>query len=222
MTISVEEEHPLAIVYNVGQLSPMRRDMSDISSNCGRAIVPTCGVELAAVNPQHERLFKVIILKSGELQIFIHNFTHSYLNLYRYSKIGCNMNNMGHPIHALRRGFDLLAVDEGTRSMALYAKERSKIDIFKFDESFRKVYWTGVEVNLESYKGSNIITWMHLILGKMELLLVDATNRARVAEIHERPMMKARHISLPSQKHSLRACISGDGYFFLVFRQLQL
>jgi hypothetical protein len=35
VTVSFEEEHTLAIVYNVGELALMRRDMSDISSNCG-------------------------------------------------------------------------------------------------------------------------------------------------------------------------------------------
>ncbi|GLJ34389.1 hypothetical protein SUGI_0691410 [Cryptomeria japonica] len=219
--LSIEEEHPFAIVYKVCELIPMRKDISEFNSNCGRPIIPTYGesVELATINPQHERLFKVVILKSGELMVFLHNFTDPSLSLYRYPKVG--FNNMGPPIHTFRRGFDLLAVDEATRSMALYEKERSKTVIYKFDESFRKVYWTGVEVNLESYKGSKIITWMHLIPGKMELLLVDDTNKARVAEIHERPMMRAKHISLPSQPHSLRACVSVDGYFFIVFRQLQ-
>ncbi|GLJ34374.1 hypothetical protein SUGI_0691140 [Cryptomeria japonica] len=222
--VSTEEKHPFAIVYKACELTPMRKDISEFNSNSGRSIVPKCGesVELAAINPQHERLFKVVILKSGELMVFIHNFKDSSLYLYRCPKIGVNINNTSHPILTFRRGFDLLAVDEATRSMALYEKDRSKIVIFRFDESFRNVFGTGVEVNLESYIGSKNITWMHLIPGKMELLMVDDTNRARVAEIHEKPMMKPKHISLPLQQHSsLRACVSADGYFFLVFRQLQ-
>lgn len=221
--VSIVEEHPFNIVYKACELTPMRTDIAEFNSNCGHTIIPTCGelVELAAINPQHERLFKVVILKSGELMVFIHNITDSSLYLYRYPKIGFNINIRGCPIYVFRRGFNLLAVDEASRSMALYEKERSKIVIYKFDESFRKIYWTGVEVNLELYQGSKIIVWMHLIPGRMELLLVDDTNRARVAEIHEKPMMKAKHISLPSQLHCLRGCISVDGYFLLVFRQSQ-
>ncbi|GLJ34388.1 hypothetical protein SUGI_0691360 [Cryptomeria japonica] len=109
----------------------------------------------------------------------------------------------------------------GTRSMALYDKSRFKIGIYKFDESFRKVYATGVEVQLETYKGSKVIKWMHLIPRKMELLLVDDSNTVRVLEIHEKPMMKSKHISLPLQQPLSKACISADGFFFIVFRQSQ-
>ncbi|GLJ34377.1 hypothetical protein SUGI_0691170 [Cryptomeria japonica] len=222
--VAIEEKHPIVIVYKACELTPMRKDVSEFNSNHGCPIVPKCGVSvaLAAINPQRERLFKVVILKSGVLMVFIHNITDSSLYLYRCPKIGVNINDIGHPIITFRRGLNLLAVDEDTRSMALYEKEKSRILIYKFDESFQKVYGTGIEVNLESFKGSKNIIWMQLIPGKMELLMVDDTNRARVAEIHERPMMKAKHICLPLEQHStLRACVSADGYFFLVFRQLK-
>ncbi|GLJ33822.1 hypothetical protein SUGI_0679990 [Cryptomeria japonica] len=220
---STVKEHPLEIVYKVCELTPKKKDIDDANTISGRPIVPTCGdpVELAAINPQNERLHKVVVLKSRELIVFVHSIRDSSMYLYRCPKIGVNINDMDHPIHTFRRGINLLAVDEATRSIALYEKEASKIAIYKFDESFRKVYWSGVEVNLESFSGSKTIVWMHLIPGKMELLLVDDTNRVRVAEIHEKPMMKAKHIPLPLQQHTLRACISVDGYFFLVFRQLQ-
>ncbi|XP_059065183.1 uncharacterized protein LOC131038022 isoform X2 [Cryptomeria japonica] len=223
LKVSIVEEHPFAMVYKACELTPMKKDLSDFNSNPSRPIVPTCGesVELVSINPQHERLFKVVVLKSRELMVFIQSFRDSSMYLYRCPKIGVNINSIGRPIHTFRRGFDLLAADEATRSIALYEKDKSRILIYKFDESFRKVYWTGVEVNLESYQGSKIIVWMHLIPGKMELLLVDDTNRARVVEIHEKPMMKARHISLPLDQKCLRACVSVDGDFLLVFRQLK-
>ncbi|XP_057849508.2 uncharacterized protein LOC131060346 [Cryptomeria japonica] len=221
--ISIVEEHQSLIVYKACELTPMRKDISEFNSNSSRPMVPTSEepVQLEAIDPQLERLFRVVILKSGELLVFIYNFIDSSLYLYRRPKIGFNMNKRGPPIYTFRRGFDLLAVDEGTRSMAMYEKERSKIVIYKFDESFRRVSWTGVEVNLESYQESKIIKWMHLIPGKMELLLVDDTNRARLVEIHQKPMIKPKYIELHPQQHSFRACVSVDGYFFLVFRQLE-
>ncbi|GLJ34369.1 hypothetical protein SUGI_0691060 [Cryptomeria japonica] len=221
--VSIEEKHALQIVYKVCDLTPVRKDLSEVNNNCKRPIVPTCGdpLQLAVINPQHERLFKVVVLKSGELMVFIHSFRDSSLYLYRGPKTGFYINNMGYPIHAFRRGFDLVAVDETIRSMALYEKEKCRILIYKFDESFMKADSTGVEVNLESFGGSKIIIWMHFIPGKMELLLVDDTNSAWVVEIHKEPMIKDKHISLPLQQQPLRACISVEGYFFLVFRQLQ-
>ncbi|GLJ34364.1 hypothetical protein SUGI_0690960 [Cryptomeria japonica] len=221
--VSIVEEHPFALVYKVCELTPMRKDISDLSSNRERPIVPTCGasIDLAAIDPQNEKLFKVVALKSGELIVFIHSFDDSAMNLYRCPKIGFNINKMSRPIYTFRRGFDLLAVDEGTRSMALYEKDMSKIVIYRFDESFGNVHGTGVEVNLESYEGSKTIVWIHSIPGKMELLLVDDSNRVRVVEIHEKPTMRAKYISLPSQHNSFKATVSVDGYFLLVFRKLQ-
>ncbi|KAH9295645.1 hypothetical protein KI387_043897 [Taxus chinensis] len=157
-------------MWKACELTPMKKDLNELNSNSEtHPIVPTCGepLELVAINPEQERLLKVAVLKSGELMVFIHNFKDSCLYLYRCPKVGYNLNNTSCPIYTFRRGFDLLALDESTRYMALYGKERSKIVIYKFDESFRKVYWTGVE----------------------------------------RPPFKA--------------CISADGYFFIVFRQFQ-
>ncbi|KAH9292391.1 hypothetical protein KI387_042422, partial [Taxus chinensis] len=135
-------------MWKACELTPMKKDLNELNSNSEtHPIVPTCGepLELVAINPEQERLLKVAVLKSGELMVFIHNFKDSCLYLYRCPKVGYNLNNTSCPIYTFRRGFDLLALDESTRYMALYGKERSKIVIYKFDESFRKVYWTGVE-----------------------------------------------------------------------------
>ncbi|GLJ34381.1 hypothetical protein SUGI_0691230 [Cryptomeria japonica] len=217
-----EPEEKEKLVWKVCELSPMKKDLKVLTSNSGPAIVPTCGepVELVTLNTACESLFKVFQLSSGELLVFIHNFKDSCLHLYRSPKIGSNINNMS-PIHTFKRGFDLLSVDEGARSMALYDKSRFKIGIYKFDESFRKVYGTGVEIQLETYEGSKVIKWMHLIPLKMELLLVDDSNTVRVLEIHEKPMMNSKHISLPLQQPLSKACISADGFFFIVLRQSQ-
>ncbi|XP_057849503.2 uncharacterized protein LOC131060344 [Cryptomeria japonica] len=213
------EENLFNIAYKVCELTPMEKDISEVNSNSGNPIVLTYGepLELTTINPQNEKLYKVVVLKSRELIVFVHSLRDSSLYLYHCPKIGVSINK----IHAFKRGFELVAVDEATRSIALYEKEKSKILIYKFDECFSKVYWSGIELNLETFCGSKIIVWMHLIPGKMELLLVDDTNQARVAEIHEKPMMKAKHVSLSLQKHFFRACVSDDGRFFIVFRQLQ-
>ena len=69
---------------------------------------------------------------------------------------------------------------------------------------------------LELFYRSTSIIWMQCIPGKVELLLVDDTNRVRVVELHHHPLMKPKHITLSSG--FLNACILGDGSFLFVFK----
>lgn len=119
------------------------------------------------------------------------------------------------PIRRFKRGYDLLSFDEGSRFVALYDKLASKIAVHKFDDSFRKLDWIGVDVDLHKFSGMVILTWMHLILGKRELILIDDTNRVKVVELHQKPMMKPRLLILPSLVSV--ALISMDGSFLIVF-----
>eukprot|EP01018_Ginkgo_biloba_P033752 Gb_25339 [translate_table: standard] len=218
LKVSVEQEQKLGIQWKVCELAPMKKDMDELNFNSVHPIIPTCtqSVELVTINPECERLVKVVLLKSGESLIFIHNHRGGCLYVYHCPRIGTKLYNRN-PIHTFRRGFDLLCVDEGTRLVALYDAGICKVGIYRFDDSFRHVDWTGVEVELEKYSGSKIITWMHFIPGKRELLLVDDTNRVRTVELHQKPMMKPRHISLPLPLS--KACISVDGLFLIVFRK---
>jgi hypothetical protein len=130
--------------------------------------------------------------------------------------MGLKLDNIN-PIRRFRRGYDLLSVDEGTRFVALYDKPASKVAVYKFDESFRNLDWTGVEVDLHKFSGIEILTWMHLIPGKRELILIDDTNRVRVVELHQQPMMKPRPLILPSPVSIV--LVSVDGSFIFVFRK---
>ena len=76
------------------------------------------------------------------------------------------------PIRTFKRGFDLVAFDERTRFLALYDALGAKVLIYKFDESFRNIDWTGVEIMLNLFSGSTNIKWMQCIPGKDEFLLV--------------------------------------------------
>lgn len=154
-------------------------------------------------------------LRSGELLVFIHDKVLNRMNLYMSPKLGPFLHGRN-PIHTFKRGFDLVAFDECTRFLALYDAQVAKILLYKFDESFRNIDYTGVEIMLELFSGSTSIRWMQCIPGKAELLLVDDTNRVRVVELHHQPLMKPKHISLSSG--FLNACISGDGSFLFVFQ----
>ncbi|GLJ34395.1 hypothetical protein SUGI_0691520 [Cryptomeria japonica] len=115
----------------------------------------------------------------------------------------------------------MLSIDEVSRAVAFYDRDNLKIAIYEFDETFKKIYPTGVELNLDKYKGSKIITWMQLIPGKMELMLVDDTNKARVVEIHQKPLMKPKFLDLSQCQPLTKACVSFDGFFFIALRKFQ-
>ena len=121
-------------------------------------------------------------LRFVQLLVFIHDKVLNRLNLYMSPKLGpflCGRN----PVRTFKRGFDLLAFDECTRFLALYDALLSKVQIYRFDESFRNIDWTGVEVMLGNFSGSTTKKWMQCVPGKAELLLVDDTNRVRVVEL---------------------------------------
>ncbi|GLJ33416.1 hypothetical protein SUGI_0672530 [Cryptomeria japonica] len=211
-----------SIAWKACELRPLRKNINELNNNSGPAIIPACGelIDLEVIIPELASLLKVVLLKSGELLIFIHSTTNSCLQLFFGPRIGSNLN-MVKPIYTFRRHFDLFCLDEATQSLALYGKDEKNIGLFKFDESFKHIYWTGIEVSLEAYKGSNIIIWMHFIPGKMELLLVDETNRVRILEIHEKPVMRVKCISLQWPQPLTKACITVDGHFFIAMRKFK-
>ena len=67
------------------------------------------------------------------------------------------------PIRTFKQGFDLVAFDEYTRFLALYDAQVSKVLIYRFDESFQNIDWTGVEIMLELFSKSRSIIWMQCI-----------------------------------------------------------
>lgn len=131
-----------------------------------------------------EDLKKVAFLKSGQLLVFFHDKVLNTVNLYMSPELGPLLRGRN-PIRIFRRGFDLVAFDEFTRFLALYDANVSKILIYRFDQSFRNVDWTGVEIMPEFFSGSRNIIWIQCIPGKAELLLVDHTNRIKVVELHQ-------------------------------------
>ncbi|GLJ12793.1 hypothetical protein SUGI_0197940 [Cryptomeria japonica] len=218
MQFLTEEEEKPSIQWMIVELVPKKKDLDELSLNSMHGITPSCSdmVELVCCDAETEVLKKVVFLKSGELLIFIHDKEQNSLNLYMVPKLGplvCGSN----PIRIFRRGFDLVAFDERTRFLALFEADVAKIQIYKFDESFRHIDWTGIEILLEFFSGSTNTVWMQFIPGKAELLLIDDSNRARVVELHQHPLMKPKHLSLMSDFRN--ACVSGDGSFLFVFQR---
>ena len=74
-------------------------------------------------------------LRSGESLLFIHDKELNSLNLYISPKLGPFLYGRN-PIRTFKQGFDLVAFDECTRSLALYDVPVSKVLIYMFDESF--------------------------------------------------------------------------------------
>eukprot|EP01018_Ginkgo_biloba_P007841 Gb_06198 [translate_table: standard] len=221
LKISSEEEEKPCVQWKISELVPTKKDLDELDLNAMHGITPLCSemYELVCCDPDNEELRKVVLLRSGELLVFIQDKQQQSLHIYFSIKRGSLLRG-SYPIFIARRGFDLVAFDESTRFLALYDCQLSKIGIFRFDQSFRHVDWTGIDVMLDVFSGSTNITWMQLIPGKAEILLADDTNRLRVVEVHEQPLMKPKHISLSLDL--LKACISGDGSFLFAFQKATL
>ncbi|KAH9320477.1 hypothetical protein KI387_015116 [Taxus chinensis] len=218
MQFITEEEEKPSIQWMVVELAPKKKDLDEISMNAMHSFTPSSSdmFELVCCDLETEDLKKVVFLKSGELLVFVHDKEQNSLNLYMVPKLGPLVRG-SNPIRIFRRGFDLVAFDERTRFLALFDADVAKIQIYKFDESFRHIDWTGIEIMLEFFSGSTNTVWMQFIPGKAELLLIDDTNRARVAELHQQPLMKPKHLSLLSD--FMHVCVSGDGSFLFVFQR---
>ena len=82
----------------------------------------------------------IVVLKSREFTIFVHNFRDSLLYVYRGTKNGANIdrihvfkrgsdlvtvNEASRWIHAFKRGSDLVTVNEASKSIA-YMKKRNQ------------------------------------------------------------------------------------------------
>ncbi|GLJ12791.1 hypothetical protein SUGI_0197900 [Cryptomeria japonica] len=219
MQFTTEEEEKPCIRWMTMEMAPKKKDLDELNHNSMYCITPSCSdmVELVCCDPETEDLKKVAFLKSGELLVFIHEKKQNNLNVHMVPKLGplvCGSN----PIHVFRRGFNLVAFDERTRFLALFDADLAKVQIYKFDESFRHIDWTGIEIILEFFSGSANTVWMQFIPGKAELLLIDDSNRARVVELHQQPLMKPKHLSLLSD--FTNAFVSGDGSFLFVFQRV--
>lgn len=216
MKASIERLEKPSTSWKISELMPRKNDLEELSRNAEYRITPTCTnqFELVTLDPEIERILQLVALKSRHLLAFIKNLADPCLYVYSCSRMGSRLDGIN-PIRRFRRGYDLFSFDEGTRFVALYDKLTSKVAVHKFDDSFCKLDWTGVDVDLHKFSGMGILTWMHLIPGKRELILIDDTNRVKVVELHQQPMMKPRLLILPSPVSV--ALVSVDGAFLFVF-----
>ena len=94
-------------------------------------------------------------------------------------------------------GFDLLAFDASLQRLAFYDRGRQRIDLYglSLGPSGAKLDRTEVEIDLSKFAGCTDLLWMDFVPGQDELLLIDASQRARVLELG-RVMLKPRCIEL--------------------------
>ncbi|EFJ09251.1 hypothetical protein SELMODRAFT_428308 [Selaginella moellendorffii] len=153
-------------------------------------------------------LIKVILLRSGQVLVFIRDVLTSRLDIHLIGYFGARSTG---PPKTFNRGADLLAFDKSLRLLALWNSSALSIKVFGLDESFRELTSNGVTIQLGGYRGSRGITWMEFVPGKEELLVTDVTRR--VFQVVQPAMMKARVIQLPPS--FLGPCLTSDGLCLL-------
>ncbi|MCO5596633.1 hypothetical protein L7F22_050700 [Adiantum nelumboides] len=212
-----EEMEAETITWRAVELVPQKADLNALirEPSAGHIVTPTCSntTELITLNPKLQRLSSVMALKSGELLLFVEAIDESSLSLYHCSRLGVSMEGRS-PIKKLRRGINLRAIDELSRSVAMYDKKLSRISIFQFDNTFKHMDPAGNEVRVSDFLGSSIIVWMNIVPGKQELLLIDDKDRLWVYDLNAF-MIRPKRITLPSS--FIRACITPDSSCLFVF-----
>ena len=99
--------------------------------------------ELVCYDPEVEDIKKVAFLRFVQLLVFIHDKVLNRMNLYMSLEIGPFLRG-SNPIRTYQRGFSLVSFYECTQFMDLYDAQVSKVLIYKFDESFWNIDWTGL------------------------------------------------------------------------------
>ncbi|MCO5576993.1 hypothetical protein L7F22_030814 [Adiantum nelumboides] len=217
ITYVCQELEAETLTWHAIEMVPKKGDLDELMTNpcSGRVVVPVCGkpAELITLNPKLESLSAVVMVKSGQVLVFVEPVDKSCLHLYYYPRLG-GFHMGSNPSRIFKRGCDLWSFDELSRFLALYDRNYGSIKIFRFDEAYHHMEWTGSDIQLSKYSGSSSIVWMELVPGKREILLGDDENRLRICELAS-CMMKARHIILPSPIR--KACIIPDGSCLIVF-----
>lgn len=115
---------------------------------------------------------------------------------------------------------NLLAFEDGSKFLALYAQSTTSITVYCFDETSKHVYPTDIQMDLSLYQGSTNVLWMEFVPGKRELVLVDDAQCVGVLELTQSTLFRPGQIKLPAPIS--KACISLDGAYFIMLSKTTL
>ncbi|KAH7282158.1 hypothetical protein KP509_35G015400 [Ceratopteris richardii] len=219
LSYSYEQVETHTVSWLVTEFVPKQADIDVLrcSSSPTQALSPMSRppLELISLDPNASQLCDVVLLKGGQVLVLVEAVGEACLHLYCYPRLGYHVSK--NPIRSFKRGHDLWAFDEALRTLALYDKNSCCIHFFRFDERYEGIDRVG-DVQLAHYAGTKNITWIGLIPGKREILLVDDENRLRMCNFASR-MMRPRHAVLPTQL--IKACITPDALCFVAIYSLR-
>ncbi|EFJ31667.1 hypothetical protein SELMODRAFT_408444 [Selaginella moellendorffii] len=206
-----QQTHSERIIWKVVEFLPQKKELELQAAKSEHIIVPSSsGLQtIADIDSQEYTLSNVILLKSGQVLLFVKGVVESCMAIYLCQSLGSRIRiPEREPMKVLKRGFDLAAFDEASNFIAFYEQSLAAIKIFRFTDGFRELFWTGVDIELDKYHGSTTITGLHFVPSRAELLLFDATGCVRVFEVAQPAMMKPRTIQLLDS--FLKACVTPD------------
>ena len=216
--MKVQEKENLT--WKAIELALLKKDLEALHTNANHVLIPNVHqqVHLMDLDSEQSRLSKVVYLRSGSVLVFVEQCVGDPLvSIFLCPKLGADLSR-ANPKKVLRKHVDLVAFDEGTRFLAVYVKSTTStsIDILFFDDTYSHLESTGIHTNLKEYNtdSRSDIVWMRFVPGKPELVLIDSLNCARLLELTQTPMFRARHITIPFV--FTKACITADGSCLIV------
>ncbi|CAM6093207.1 unnamed protein product [Calypogeia fissa] len=207
------------ITWHGFELAPMKEDLDQLVLDSEHTFSPSCSAtkEIIDLDPSSQTLLRVVFLKAGQLLVFVID-GHSDpkdLVIYLCPKLGVKLT-AANCIRTMKRGFDLVAFDERSRYIAFYDCSISIIKTFRFDETFRHMDWTGVDIALSEYSIGRLI-WMDFVTGKTEIVFIDDHHRVRLCEVSQPGMVRSGNVHV-GHTPIVKACVTTQGSCLLLLR----
>ncbi|KAL3698232.1 hypothetical protein R1sor_012308 [Riccia sorocarpa] len=213
-----QEKDEERISWKVFEFTPFRDDKDKLVNDPEYILTPACseGKSLIDLNPR-QKLMRVFFLQGGQLLVCIEDSLDGdrQCSLYLSQKLGHDLS-AAVPISKINRGYEILCFDETTRFIAFYDSQIFTIKVFRFDDMFRHMDWTGKDIHLSEYSVGRL-QWMDFIKGKNEIVFIDDQNRARICEVTHSALVRPGNIHLGSHPIA-KAMVSAQGSCLLVLQ----
>lgn len=204
---------------------PLKRELDAMAWSCSSSssqvgvVIPGWSRmrQLVQLDPNKDELLEAVLVETGQILMFVRDRTEGELRLSVKSKEGSGGQDKLQPQITCRRGYDLVAFDEVTRTAAFYVQGPARIALLSFDENYRSWTWDNVELVLSDYMGSTDLTCMLFIPGRKEILVISTDCNVRVFQANRGQsigLKTGNSLVLPGP--SWKAHISEDGAFLVV------
>ncbi|KAL3699205.1 hypothetical protein R1sor_017227 [Riccia sorocarpa] len=218
LSFTQQEKEAERITWKAFEIAPFTTDKEKLLNDPQYVLTPACseGKALIDLNPATQNLMRVYFLQGGQVLIFVEESEggERQCSIYLSPKLGSDLST-AIPIMKLRRRFDLVCFDEKTRFIALYHSDISSIKVYRLDDTFRHMDWTGSDIRLSEY----FLRWMDFVKGKNEVVFIDDQSRVRICEVSQSALVRPGNTHLGSNP-ILKALVSAQCSCLLVLRSV--